>query len=260
MAKLDREDLKKRLEFSERKRMLLQRMISQRSVEEDTILWSLADLMTLLLIFFILFYSHAMSRTFEGGQKTTEQAPVRMELSAPVDVASRAAAESENTTQARTAVQNDPLDQLRREVMETAAAQGNTDISVRRDKQRLVLTLGERITFAVGEAQLLQNFLPTLERIAGFIANKPGYRVVVAGHTDDSPINTLEFPSNWELSAARAVKVAKFLIVHGVDPHRVSIEGYAAYRPLHDNSTPEERQANRRVEVTLVEERKNGAS
>jgi chemotaxis protein MotB len=73
----------------------------------------------------------------------------------------------------------------------------------------------------------------------------------VAGHTDNTPIKTPQFPSNWELSTARAVNVAKYLIASGVTPERVSVQGYASYRPLRANTSSQNRQANRRVEITL---------
>jgi chemotaxis protein MotB len=131
---------------------------------------------------------------------------------------------------------------------------------MRWNQKRLVLVLGERIAFNVGDADLLPDFQPALKRIAEFVSSQKGYKVAVAGHTDDTPINNTRFPSNWELSAIRAVNVAKFLIFHGVNPHRISIEGYSAYRPLHPNTTHHIRHPNRRVEITLIKERKNGKS
>jgi chemotaxis protein MotB len=122
------------------------------------------------------------------------------------------------------------------------------------DQRRLVFVLGERITFEVGKAELLEDFQPTLRRLAELIASKTGYCVVVSGHTDNVPIHTERFPSNWELSAARASSVARFFIANGVDPHGVSIEGYSSYRPRYENSTPDGRQVNRRVEITLIKE------
>ncbi|MFO7985556.1 MAG: OmpA family protein [Desulfatiglandaceae bacterium] len=126
--------------------------------------------------------------------------------------------------------------------------------SVRWNQNRLVFVLGERLTFPVGQANLLHNFRPTLRQIADLIASKTDYRIMVSGHTDDTPIATSEFPSNWELSAARAITVAKSIIESGVDPHRISIQGYGEYHPLHPNSSPENRQANRRVEIALFKQ------
>jgi chemotaxis protein MotB len=231
MAESKESTLKRRLEFSEQKRGLLQKRLTSSSVEEDTTLWSFVDLITLLLILFILFYSHAITR------KATAQK------------------DSGKPSQAvQSQKQNASLEQLRRQVIQTVRSKDKNAFAVRWDQKRLVLVLGEKIAFNVGDAKLLPDFQPTLKRIAGFISSQKGYRVAVAGHTDDAPIKTERFPTNWELSAIRAVNVAKFLIGHGISPQRVSIEGYSAYRPLRPNRNAQSRQANRRVEITLIKD------
>lgn len=231
MAESKENSLKRKLEFSEQKRAFLQKRLSSTHIEEDTTLWSFVDLITLMLILFILFYSHAITRKATANSDTAEPQPV-----------------SEIRSQDAT------LEQLRSQVMQTVSLKDKKDFAVRWDQKRLVMVMGEKIAFNVGDAQLLPNFQPTLKRIAGFISSQKGYKVAVAGHTDDVPINTRQFPTNWELSAIRAVNVAKFLIGHGVHPRRVSIEGHSAYRPLHPNSNAQSRQANRRVEITLIKE------
>jgi len=270
MARFDREELSRRLEFSERKRTLLQKMLKRRTVEEDTFLWSMADLMTLLLIFFILFYSHTVNKSVKRKDYspqdqsllqiekpsfwrdlTKAKSPIVPPLARAPQPVSRFEYEELKT---REGEKEKTIEELKREVLSTLEEGERGDFSVRWDQSRLVLVLGERITFRVGEAELLVNFQPALSRIADFIAHKEGYEVVVLGHTDDTPIHNSQFPSNWELSAARAVDVGKFLIENGVRPERVSIQGYSEYRPLHENTTPENRQANRRVEITLIKE------
>ncbi|MGD9240287.1 MAG: OmpA family protein, partial [Desulfobacterales bacterium] len=156
--------------------------------------------------------------------------------------------------------QDASLEQLEQQVLQTVSEKVKKDFSIHWNQKRLVLVLGEKIAFNVGNADLLPDFRPTLKRIAEFISLQKDYKVGVAGHTDDAPIKTIQFPTNWELSAIRAVNVAKFMILHGVDPHRISIEGYSAYRPLHPNTTAYNKQANRRVEITLIKESENGES
>jgi chemotaxis protein MotB len=231
MAESKENMLRRRLEFSEQKRGLLQKRIASFSAEEDTTLWSFVDLITLLLILFILFYSHTINRKAAAKNDTG----VALQTS---------------ETQTRDA----SLQQLQRQVMQTVHSKDKNAFAVRWDQKRLVLVLGEKIAFNVGDASLLPDFQPTLKRIAGFISSQKGYRVAVAGHTDDVPIKTERFPTNWELSAIRAVTVAKFLIDHGISPQRVSIEGYSAYRPLQPNRNARSRQANRRVEITLIKD------
>jgi chemotaxis protein MotB len=221
--------LQQRLEFSEQKRGLLQKRLSSSFSEEDTTLWSFVDLITLMLILFILFYSHAINEKTSAENDSENSLP-----------------SSEMHTQ------DASLEQLRSQVLQTVPTKDKRDFAVRWDQKRLVLVLGEKIAFNVGDATLLPDFQPTLQQIAGFISSQKGYRVAVAGHTDDVPINTRQFPTNWELSAIRAVNVAKFLIRHGVHPRCVSIEGYSAYRPIKLNNSTQNRQANRRVEITLI--------
>lgn len=229
MAGLKGDVLRRRLEFSEQKRALLQRRLSLSNIEEDTTLWSFVDLITLLLILFILFYSHAI--THKASAKKMAGRPAQTPEAHRRDAS---------------------LEKFRQRLLQTVSPEDKKDFAIRWDQKRLVLVLGERIAFRVGEANLLPDFQPTLDRIAGFISTQKGYMVVVAGHTDNVPISTRQFPTNWELSAIRAVNVAKFLIGHGIDPRRVSIEGYSAYRPLQPNTSAQNRQANRRVEITLV--------
>ena len=258
MAKLDTQKLRQRLEFSERRRTLLQKALKQGSGEEDTFLWSMADLVTLLLIFFILFYSHAVSRPVDTkGHSPQDQSSLQIEKPASATVGEEKQESAKQESQMENldvGKRNEAIEELERDVLSTLEEGERRDFSVRWDQSRLVLVLGERITFRVGEAKLLLGFRPALSRIADFIVQKDGYEVVVLGHTDDTPINNAQFPSNWELSAARAVDVARFLIENGVRPERVSIQGYAEYRPLQENSTPENRQANRRVEIMLIKE------
>jgi chemotaxis protein MotB len=268
MARSEKEELKERLEFSEHKRALLQNRLSKGSIEEDTTLWSFVDLMTLLLILFILFYSHALAR--KGSEKSTpsQQSQTAVVQSAPVLKTSTATdSDSYDPHPLKRdiletgKVNPDPsLEQLEEQVLQTLSEKVKRDFSIRWNQKRLIMVLGEKIAFDVGDADLLPDFEPTLKQIAEFISLQKGYKVSVAGHTDDAPINTVQFPSNWELSAIRAVNVAKFMILHGVNPHGISIEGYSAYRPLHLNSSPHNRQANRRVEITLIKERQTGNS
>jgi chemotaxis protein MotB len=265
MAKTTSEELSRRLEFSEQKRAFLQKRLSSGSIEEDSTVWSFVDLMTLLLILFILFYSHALNRKASttdllGASPQAFEAPSLQSQDKPI--ASEPVVEHQPDLKqdvSKTGDENrdESLEQLKQQVLQSLSKDVKDDFSIRWNQKRLVLVLGERIAFNVGEANLLPDFQPTLKRIAGFISSQEGYKIAVAGHTDDAPINTPQFPSNWELSAIRAVNVAKFMILHGIDPGRVSIEGYSAYHPLQPNTTSDNKRANRRVEITLIKETEN---
>jgi chemotaxis protein MotB len=265
MAGPNWEELKNRLESSEQKRVFLQKRLSQSSIEEDSTLWSFVDLMTLLLILFILFYSHAV--THKAPANNISDAQPQASAAQPfkvreTSITSESTADDQHAQKPEALKpeeqeQDASLEHLRQQVLQAVSELDKDHFSIRWNQERLVLVLGESITFNVGDADLLSDFQPTIKRIAQFIASQKGYKVTVAGHTDSVPINTIRFPSNWELSAARAVNVAKFLIAHGVNPQRVSIEGYSAYRPLQENTSSDNRHANRRVEITLIKEDEN---
>ncbi|WP_447977015.1 flagellar motor protein MotB [Candidatus Nitrospira bockiana] len=119
----------------------------------------------------------------------------------------------------------------------------------------VVITIADSLAFESGRAEIRQEVLPVLESLAELFSD-PLYRVDevrVQGHTDNVPIRSPIFPSNWELSAVRAVMVTRVLTqLYRVDPTRVSASGFAEYRPVADNLTPENRAKNRRVELLVL--------
>jgi len=258
------QELKNQLELSERKRIQLQKMLSLKTVEEEVPLWSMVDLMTLLLVFFLFLHSLSAKKTYlKVNSPNMDRAALEIKTPPPSQqpLEDKSLAESDKTRikQVFTTSKNSSLDkainQLRTDVLKVVDVKDKDVFSVRREENRLVFVLGERITFNEGEATLLEAYHSISKKIAEFIASKKGYQVVISGHTDNTPINTEKFPSNLELSAARAINVAKSLINNGVSPSRVSIQGFSEYQPLFENTSPENRQANRRVEISLINER-----
>jgi chemotaxis protein MotB len=125
-------------------------------------------------------------------------------------------------------------------------------VTIQAGEQELLIIIKENVTFHTGEAAILEGSQPILDTVAGIIKRYPSFQVEIDGHTDDLPINTAQYPSNWELSVARATSVLKYLISgHGLDPARFIITGNAEQRPLFPNMTPEQRAHNRRVEIRL---------
>lgn len=121
--------------------------------------------------------------------------------------------------------------------------------------ETIVIRILESGSFASASASLIEPFRSLLEKMAKTIGSTPG-SVVVAGHTDSKPISNTHFRSNWELSAARAVTVVHELVEHGQIPKdRFRIEGYGDIKPVDSNDTTEGRARNRRVEVTLLYDR-----
>lgn len=261
-GKLD--DMKKRLAYAENNRALMRKKYMQTPAAEDSFVWSIADLMTLLLIFFILFYTHAANNKDVNPKEKSNKVTYSSIRLAPVtymikDEPGRAGMSNEEKLKEHDhdseATLDDSLAELRAELQNTLNESGHDDLAIKWNQRRLVIILGESITFDAGKAELLDNSKPTLKRLAEIISGKQGFRVVVSGHTDDTPINTRQFPSNWELSAARAVKVARFIIDNGIPAGQVSITGYSEYSPIFENSSPENKQANRRVEISLIKEK-----
>jgi chemotaxis protein MotB len=117
---------------------------------------------------------------------------------------------------------------------------------------RMVVELASDILFASGSAGLSPEGKAAITEVAGVLASIPDRLYQVEGHTDDVPIRTERFPSNWELGSARAITVVQSLEQGGVPPARLSAASYAENRPVSPNKTPEGKSANRRIEIVLV--------
>jgi chemotaxis protein MotB len=125
-------------------------------------------------------------------------------------------------------------------------------LSVSISRGRLVINLPQDILFASGSATLGRDGRQTVAEVASVLAEIEDRRFQVEGHTDNVPISTAQFPSNWELSAARALSVVKILVEQGVAPDNVSGAGYGEYHPVATNSTPDGRRLNRRIEIVML--------
>jgi chemotaxis protein MotB len=126
------------------------------------------------------------------------------------------------------------------------------EIVLRVTPEGFVISLHELGFFNSGEAKLQPGAADTIKRIAT-VLTQYGLDMRVEGHSDNIPIHTAEFPSNWDLSTARAMAVAMMLLNEsGVDPKQLSIAGYGEYHPASSNDTAEGRRANRRVDIVVV--------
>lgn len=125
-------------------------------------------------------------------------------------------------------------------------------ISVEREDQKIIIRIQEKGSFGSGSARLDAGFNQIMDRISAVLATKPG-RILVAGHTDNIPIRTGRFRSNWELSSARAVTVLHSLLRNkSITEDRVSVQGFADTKPMESNDTPQGRAMNRRVELAII--------
>jgi chemotaxis protein MotB len=116
---------------------------------------------------------------------------------------------------------------------------------------RLVLQLPNDVLFDSGQTAIKPAGKEALAQVARVLQTVRGRSFQVAGHTDNVPIQTPRFPSNWELSTARAVEVVKLLVAQGDDPQNLSGAGYGEFDPIAGNDTPAGRARNRRIEITL---------
>jgi chemotaxis protein MotB len=124
-------------------------------------------------------------------------------------------------------------------------------LKVRIVRNKMVIELPEAVLFPSGSAKLKPEGVRVLAELGPVLASIKDREFQVGGHTDNKPIRTKRFPSNWELSGARAIDVGKLLIEYGVPGSRVSAAAYADTQPVADNETPEGRALNRRIEIAL---------
>jgi chemotaxis protein MotB len=130
--------------------------------------------------------------------------------------------------------------------------------SVKRDERGVVISLGDNILFDAGEAIIRESAVSALAPIASVIQNIP-HHISIEGHTDNLPIRSSLFPSNWELSTLRAANVLSYLIKnYNLPPERFSIAGYAEFKPVASNETPHGRAKNRRVDIVVLNHNSKG--
>jgi chemotaxis protein MotB len=147
----------------------------------------------------------------------------------------------------------DDLESLRRELQQRLSNQvAQHTVSIQMGRDGLVISLREAGFFDSGSAAPKAETLGTLREIAASLGRTP-YDLRVEGHTDNIPIHTASFDSNWELSSARATRIARlFLDFQAIPPDRLSAAGYAEYHPVASNTTAEGRATNRRVDLVVL--------
>lgn len=203
---------------------------------------SYLDMLTLLLTMFVVLLAFADHSPPEPPpeplpkvQKT--QIPAESVTVNEMDVAIAA-----ETTEAKQELM-DPLgDQLLQAL--------DSSVQMVQEKDRINLAINERILFTSGEAELRDSGLMVLKPLIAILKDTP-HSMSISGHTDNVPIATELFPSNWELSSARAASVVRYLQTQGIAAQRLRAIGYADTRPVSDNIDAEGRAANRRVEIVI---------
>ncbi len=222
------------------------------------------DLVTLLMVFFVLLFTMSTvdSRKMQdfkyalqsglGILKTGRKVSISVKKTQPVDDMSHimTQAEGKQNKQGSSRPGDKLIDQIRQ------LTEADLDIQVTHTHQGTRLSFEDQVLFDFGRAAINPAGFTMLDQIAKAIQKVPK-RVRVEGHTDNVPIQTRRFPSNWELSVARAVNVVKYFAeVSNIDPHRLSAVGYGESRPVVANDTASNRVKNRRVEILLITEDK----
>lgn len=117
-----------------------------------------------------------------------------------------------------------------------------------------IVRFPDQVSFPSGSGELKTEFLPVLSKLLSVLQNAKG-QIIISGHTDDIPIATPQHRSNWDLSATRATSVAHYILEFtSIAPERITVQGYADSRPLAPNDTAENRSKNRRVEITILQQ------
>jgi chemotaxis protein MotB len=238
-------------------------------VSHDRWLVSYADFITLLFAFFVVLYasanadkkkqqvvSAAIDEAFRslgifpgatrkpsdtaGAAATADHPVVPMNIVMGEDVLAPAAVK-------------DDLERIRRDLTQALSDQVATHtVSIEMGRDGLVISLREAGFFASGSATPKPETLPTVRRIVARLSATP-YDLRIEGHTDNVPIHDSDFDSNWELSSARATRIARLILDQKlIAPDRISAAGYAEFHPVASNDTPQGRAENRRVDLVVL--------
>ena len=239
---------------------------------------SYADFITLLFAFFVVMYS--ISQVNEGKYRVLSDALVNAFKAAPttttpiapalrIDASTKgqtSTARSQAQKQTFIVLKNDPAQEVRQKqqaekmkgiardilkVMEPLTKNGQVKVS--QSVHGIAIEINASLLFASGQASLEAGSIKALKAVGKVLADVPN-DIQVEGFTDTTPINTVAFPSNWELSSARASSVVRLFVESGVPPERLVAVGYGEFRPIDSNSTVEGRARNRHVTVMILSE------
>lgn len=209
----------------------------------DRWLLTYADLITLLLGLFVILYT--MSKVDNSKYSKVVHALGGMFGKAAALNGSKSIMPGEPAATGRQGIEN----KLRGAMYEDMKS---NLVTVSQDERGVVVHVAEELLFASGNATLKSSSLTSMDLLASVLKALPN-DIRVEGHTDDVPISTPAFPSNWHLSIARAMNAGDYLMKrHGLRPEKVTIVGYAQYKPIVPNSSVENRGKNRRVDIVIV--------
>lgn len=219
-----------------------------------------ADLITLLLGLFVILYS--MSQVDKTKYQDFASALTRMFGSKSVLAGNKGIMFQPAPKIGHAQAEKLAAKALHKKKKETTSALENIlakqiasgQVVIRETADGVSISLLEKLLFETGQANPRREGLDTLDQISSYLLaiDNP---IRVEGHTDNIPIHTPQFPSNWHLSVARAMNTGYYILQKGLDPARISVSGYSEYRPIASNDTPENRALNRRVEIVILQDK-----
>jgi chemotaxis protein MotB len=242
---------------------MARKKIEEEHENHERWLVSYADFITLLFAFFVVMY--AISSLNEGKYRVLSNAlgsafgktqviamPVIEKKAVPVPAIILKQSAQQRQNNEILSRERDTLTGVARDILKALAPlvkQGK--VRVTQSSRGISVEINASVLFAPGDAKLTPESGEALNAVAQILKNDP-HMIQVEGHTDSVPINTSAFPSNWELSSARASSVVRLFVANGIAESRLTAIGHGANIPVADNDTPEGRQRNRRVEVLIL--------
>ena len=219
--------------------------VGAKAGEEGSPAWmaTFADMMSLLLTFFILMYAIASQNT---ARVLHEVLGIEEKSLGVIDLIDKITIQK--SLQELTGLNNPNILDDMDDIAEDSA------MAVDTNEAKVVVRVPGANLFKLGQADLQLSARPVLDGVIAVVRKYPDYKIHIQGHTDDDPISTERFPTNWELSAARATAVLRYFFDKGVEPEKMTATGYADTFPLTSNDTDEGRSLNRRVEFVLEKE------
>lgn len=223
--------------------------------DEATWLVTYADLMTILLVFFVLLYTLAFYEK-ENYRRAIET--IKVEMKANEDLIGLMelmeipeTMDTQITIEDITGLYSRDKSLFKKITKFARASNQKQNISTRILDGKVIVSVKGKALFNSGSASLNSTAVSIFDEIIQILDDYPEYNINIKGHTDNIPISTDIFPSNWELSAVRATTVLKYLVSKGVDPKRLTATGFGEIMPLVPNNSESNRAKNRRVEFVL---------
>lgn len=212
------------------------------------------DMMTLLLCFFVLLFAssnidsqkyRAVAQSLSGALGVLDSGTVITIDTLVNNFPNDSPTETPEEYQEFTGMQEEL-----QKILEESELNGHVKLEL--NERGLIVRFLDNVLFDSGKADLTQEPQKIIDKVCN-VLKESDKRVIIEGHTDNIPINTYKYPSNWELSTTRAVNVVKYMIdKNSIDPIRLSAAGYADQHPIDDNSTVEGRRNNRRVDMVIL--------